>query len=63
MTIISYQNLKSYLQHFFYYAGFFLAILGYLCLGYEGENCSFNFYEELCWKFDGDYVESLDCFL
>lgn len=22
----------------------------------------FNFYEELCWDFDGDYIQSVDCF-
>ena len=26
----------------------------------ESENCSFRVYEELCWDFDGDCIESID---
>jgi hypothetical protein len=25
------------------------------------ENCSFPVFEELCWDFDGDCIESVDC--
>ena len=28
----------------------------------EVENCSFKIYKELCWNFDGDGIESVDCF-
>ena len=35
-----------------------LAILGF---SYEGENCPFKGFIELCSNFDGDYVESIDC--
>jgi len=28
----------------------------------EFANCSFYFYEELSWNFDGDGIESVDCF-
>lgn len=35
-----------------------------LVLAYEAknENYPFKFCEELCWNFDGDYVEPGDCF-
>jgi hypothetical protein len=39
----------------FHYVGFF-AFPG------EFENCSFHVFEELCWEFDGDCIESVDCF-
>ena len=29
---------------------------------YEVEYCSFEVCEEFCWDFDGDYLESIDCF-
>ncbi|KAL6086712.1 hypothetical protein STEG23_032488 [Scotinomys teguina] len=29
---------------------------------YEVESCSFQVCEELCWDFDGDCIESVDCF-
>ena len=29
---------------------------------YEVENCSFKVCKELCWNFDGDCIESVDCF-
>ena len=29
---------------------------------YEVEYCSFKVYEELCWDFDGDCIESINCF-
>jgi hypothetical protein len=28
----------------------------------EFANCSFQFVEELSWNFDGDCIESVDCF-
>ena len=27
----------------------------------EFDNCSFHVFEELCWDFDGDCIESIDC--
>jgi len=30
---------------------------------YKFDNCSFYFSEELFWNLDGDFVESVDCFL
>ena len=36
------------------------AIVGIAFPG-EFENCSFYVFEELCWDFDGDYIESVDC--
>jgi hypothetical protein len=38
-----------------------LALLGF-CFPYEVENCCFHDSEELCWDFDGDYIESIDFF-
>ena len=29
---------------------------------YEVENCSLHISKELCWNFDGDCIESVDCF-
>jgi hypothetical protein len=40
----------------FSYPGLFVIL-------YEAEICTFNFCKELCWYFDGDYIESADCFL
>jgi hypothetical protein len=38
------------------------ANLGYfLTFPDEIENCSFHVFEELCWDFDGDCIESIDC--
>lgn len=36
-------------------------ILGFFSFPEELENCSFYVFEELCWDFDGDYIESIDC--
>ena len=33
-----------------------------LVFPYEVEYCSFKVCEELCWDFDGDCIESIDCF-
>jgi hypothetical protein len=30
---------------------------------YEVEKSSFMICKELCWSFDEDYIESIDCFL
>ena len=37
-----------------------LAIL--IFFPYDVEYCSFEVSEELCWDFDGAYIESVDCF-
>jgi hypothetical protein len=37
------------------------AILGFLFFPCEIENCSFHAFEELCWDFGGDCVESVGC--
>jgi hypothetical protein len=37
------------------------AILGFFALLDEFENCSFHIFEELCWDFAGNCIESLDC--
>jgi hypothetical protein len=29
---------------------------------YEIENCFYKNYKISCWNFDGDFIESLDCF-
>jgi hypothetical protein len=29
---------------------------------YKVENCSFKVRKELCWNFDGNCIESVDCF-
>ena len=42
-------------QDCFRYAGFFV-------FPYEVDYCSFNVFEKLCWEFDGDCIESIDCF-
>ena len=34
----------------------------FLFFPYEIENWSLHAFEELCWDFDGDCVESVDCF-
>jgi hypothetical protein len=36
------------------YAGTFMFL-------YEAENCSFKICEKLCWNFDGDCIEAVDC--
>jgi hypothetical protein len=36
--------------------------LGFFVTPDEVENCSFYHCEELNWNFDGDYIESEDCF-
>ena len=41
-------------QNCFHYSGIF-------SFPDEFENCSFYVFEELCWDFDGDYIESIDC--
>ena len=38
------------------------AIVGFFVFLYEVENCSFKDYKEFCWKFDEDFIESVDCF-
>ena len=43
-------------QDCFGYPGFFVS-------SYEVDYCSFKVCEKLCWDFDGDCVESIDCFL
>ena len=35
---------------------------GFFAFPDEFENCSFHVFEELCWDFDGDSIESIDCF-
>jgi hypothetical protein len=39
-----------------------LAILFLFVFPYEVENCSFHVCKELCWNFDEDHIESVDCF-
>ena len=34
----------------------------FLFFPYEIENWSFHAFEESCWDFDGDCIESVDCF-
>jgi hypothetical protein len=36
-------------------------ILGFFAFPGEFKNCSFHLFEELCWDFHGDYIESIDC--
>jgi hypothetical protein len=36
-------------------------ILGLFAFPDEFKNCSFNVFEELCWDFDEDFIESVDC--
>jgi hypothetical protein len=38
--------------------GFFVVVV----IPDEFENCSFSIYKELSWNFDGDCIESVDCF-
>jgi hypothetical protein len=38
------------------------AILGFLFFPDEFANCPFYLSEELSWNFDGDIIESIDCF-
>lgn len=38
------------------------SILGFFLFPYELENCSFHVCEALCWNFDGEFTESVDCF-
>jgi hypothetical protein len=42
-------------ENWFPYPGFFVT-------PDEFENCSFYFCDELSWNFDGDCIESVDCF-
>ena len=46
----------------FHYSGFcFLFFVFCFAFPDEFENCSFHVFEELCWNFDGDRIESIDC--
>jgi hypothetical protein len=47
----------------FGYPGFLFVCL-FVCsvFPYEVENCSFKVCKELCWNFDRDCIDSLDCF-
>jgi hypothetical protein len=47
---------NSFIVEIFFSPGFFI-------ISDEFENCSFYPCEELCWNFDGDCIESVDCFL
>jgi hypothetical protein len=38
------------------------AILGFFIILDESANCPFYLCEELSWNFDGDCIESVDCF-
>ena len=38
------------------------AILGLFVIRDEFANCPFQFDEEFSWDFDGDFIESVDCF-
>ena len=40
----------------------FKIMIFFLFFPYEIENWSFHAFEESCWDFDGDCVESVDCF-
>jgi hypothetical protein len=35
---------------------------GFIVCPREIENCSFHVTEELCWNFDENSIESVDCF-
>ena len=35
---------------------------GYFVFIHEVENCSFKVCKQLCQNFDGDFIESVDCF-
>jgi hypothetical protein len=37
------------------------SLFWFFCLS-RFEKCSFYVFEELCWNFDGDCIESVDCF-
>lgn len=46
---------KSFIvQDYFIYSEFFV-------LPYNVEYCSFTVHKELCWDFNGDYIESVVC--
>jgi hypothetical protein len=45
----------------FYWEYNFLLFWGFF-FPYEIKNCSFYVFEELCWNFDEDCIESVDCF-
>jgi hypothetical protein len=47
----------------FLFLRIFFAILGFFVIPHEFENCPFYLGEELNWNFDGDCIESVDCFL
>jgi hypothetical protein len=41
--------------------GFAILFFFFFAFPDEFENCSFHVFEELCWDFVGDYIESIDC--
>jgi hypothetical protein len=45
------------IKNCFHYPFFFF----FFAFSDEFENSSFNIFEELCWNFDGGYIESVDC--
>jgi hypothetical protein len=42
--------------------GIVFVILLLLLFLYKVENCPFKVYKKLCYNFDGDCIESLNCF-
>ena len=47
-------------QNSFSYPLFLFLLM--LSFWYEVEKCTFKVWKELCWNFDGDYIESVDTF-
>ena len=65
MTIALYYNLRSGMvihTEVLLLLRIVFAILGFFALLDEFENCSFHIFEELCWDFAGNCIESVDCF-
>jgi hypothetical protein len=54
------KNLFCYSSLFFSFL-FFLSFFLFFFFPDVFENCSFHVFEELCWDFDGDFIESVDC--
>jgi hypothetical protein len=63
MVICSFIVKNCFLYSVFLFVCLFFGFLGFwvFCLSDKSENCSFDVFEELCWGFDGDCIESIDC--
>jgi hypothetical protein len=54
--------LRTGMEVLFYCTGLFQLSWIFFLFPYEIKNCSFKVCKELCWNFDGNCIECVDCF-